>query len=80
MLFYQTRSTKDHNVGKKLMSSTASAKRMSYTSTTQASKVGTVARRSVVISDGKNVEKGSLAGGKYFVQVMRQNPKRDKGY
>ncbi|XP_077189526.1 dynein axonemal intermediate chain 4 [Paroedura picta] len=65
----QTRSSKDQTVVKK-SGSTSSTRRMSYTSTMQASRVGSVARRSIVFLDGKNVDKGSLASSKHVVQVF----------
>nr|XP_056700737.1 dynein axonemal intermediate chain 4 [Euleptes europaea] len=66
---------KDQNVGRKLTSSTISTRKMSYTSTAQASKGGTLARRSIVISDGKNVDKGSFASNKHFIQVFDEQGK-----
>ncbi|XP_054836762.1 dynein axonemal intermediate chain 4 isoform X1 [Eublepharis macularius] len=61
---------KDQNMAKKLTSSASSARRMSYTSTMQASKMGTLVRRSILISDGKNVDKGALASSKHSIQVF----------
>ncbi|XP_062974147.1 dynein axonemal intermediate chain 4 [Elgaria multicarinata webbii] len=61
--------TKDQNAIKKF-SATASSRQMSVTSTMLASKVGSLARRSILVSDTKSVDKGSLASNKPVVQVF----------
>nr|XP_020661750.1 WD repeat-containing protein 78 [Pogona vitticeps] len=63
---------KDQSVPRKLVSSTTSAtRRMSVYSTMQASKVGSLTRRSILItSEAKSVDKGSLASCKPPVQVF----------
>nr|XP_060629680.1 dynein axonemal intermediate chain 4 [Anolis sagrei ordinatus] len=61
---------KDSTVNKKVMTSSASARRMSIYSSMQTSRVGSMARRSILMTEGKTGDKGALAGTKHVVVVF----------
>ncbi|XP_039185032.1 dynein intermediate chain 4, axonemal isoform X2 [Crotalus tigris] len=60
---------KEQNIYKKLPSSSASGRQLSFVSAMQTSKVGSMARRSIVITSEPKTEKGSLPS-KPLVQVF----------
>nr|XP_028588974.1 WD repeat-containing protein 78 isoform X1 [Podarcis muralis]XP_028588975.1 WD repeat-containing protein 78 isoform X1 [Podarcis muralis]XP_028588976.1 WD repeat-containing protein 78 isoform X1 [Podarcis muralis] len=65
------KTSKEQSTVKKLASSSASGRKMSFTSTMLASRVGSLARRSILISsEGKSFERGSIAGCKPPIQVF----------
>ncbi|XP_058034930.1 dynein axonemal intermediate chain 4 isoform X2 [Ahaetulla prasina] len=62
--------TKEQNVYKKLPSTSASGRRLSFASTMQGSKIGSMGRRSIVITSEPKMEKGALPSSKPLVQVF----------